>query len=93
MACTMFVWDLILTFGMEVDLVWKSKGNFMKWLYLFQRYWPFTDIIVLYITCQSDVFPNFLFSLFVQLKWGKPWGSPGVGGYPMSMEVRKFYLP
>ena len=65
MACTMFFWDLILTFGMEVDLVWKSKGNFMKWLYLFQCYWPFTDIMVLCITCPSDVFPIYLFSLFV----------------------------
>ena len=65
MAGTMFIWDLILTSGMEVDLVWKSKGNFMKWLYLFQRYWPFTDIMVLCITCPSDVLPIYLFSLFV----------------------------
>jgi hypothetical protein len=65
MACTMFFWDLILTFGIEVDLVWKSKGNFMKWLYLFQRYWPMTDIIVIYIIGQSDSFLILLFSLLV----------------------------
>ncbi|KIM49941.1 hypothetical protein M413DRAFT_22050 [Hebeloma cylindrosporum] len=45
MACTIFLWDTILTFAMEVDLVWKSNWNLMKALYLFQRYLPFTDII------------------------------------------------
>ena len=93
MACTIFLWDLIITFGMEVDLVWKSKGNFMKWLYLFQRYWPFTEIAMLCITSQSDVFPIFLFSLVVQVHWGKGWGRPGVGGHLMLTEVRKNYLP
>jgi hypothetical protein len=44
-ACTMFLWDYILTFEMEVDFVWKSKWNFMKCLYLFQRYLPFVEII------------------------------------------------
>jgi len=65
MACTMFFWDLILTFGMEVDLVWKSKGSFMKWLYLFQRYLPFIDIILFFIIRQSNMFPIFLFSLIL----------------------------
>ncbi|KIM49938.1 hypothetical protein M413DRAFT_22047 [Hebeloma cylindrosporum] len=45
MACTIFLWDSILTFAMEVDLIWKSNWNLMKALYLFQRYLPFTDII------------------------------------------------
>ena len=70
MACTMYVWDLILTFGMEVDLVWKSKGSFMRWLYLFQRYWPFTDIMLFSINCQYDVFPIFLFLLFYSSNGG-----------------------
>jgi len=80
-ACTMFFWDFILTFGMEVDLVWKSKGNFMKWLYLFQRYLPFTDIMVVYITCQSDVFPVFLFSLLFSSHGAK------FGGDRMSEDI------
>jgi len=59
MASTMYIWDYILLFGMEVDLVWKSKWSFMKGLYLFQRYLSFIDItIILY--CQSDCFPIFL---------------------------------
>ncbi|KIM49933.1 hypothetical protein M413DRAFT_22042 [Hebeloma cylindrosporum] len=45
MACTIFLWDTILTFAMEVDLIWKSNWNLMKALYLFQRYFPLTDII------------------------------------------------
>ena len=55
MACALFLWDYILTFGMEVDLVWKSKWNFMKGLYLFQRYSPFIDIMCVILTSQSDV--------------------------------------
>ena len=51
----MFLWDYILTFEMEVDLVWKSKGNFMKGLYLFQRYLPFTELILFVLFCESDV--------------------------------------
>ena len=56
----MFFWDYILTFGMEVDLVWKSKWNFMKGLYLFQRYLACIVPIQMVIYCQSDVFPIFL---------------------------------
>ena len=55
MACTVFLWDYILTFGMEVDVVWTSKWNFMKGLYLFQRYLPFTELIWLVLERQSDV--------------------------------------
>jgi len=61
---TIFIWDYILTFGMEVDLVWKSKWNFMKGLYLFQRYLPFVDTICFILYCQSDPFPVFLPSRF-----------------------------
>ena len=59
MNCTMYFWDYILMFGMEVDLVWKSKWSFMKGLYLFQRYLPFIDITII-LHCQSDFSPIFL---------------------------------
>ena len=55
-ASALFIWDYILTFGMEVDLVWKSKWNFMKALCLFQRYSPFVDTIWLILYRQPDVF-------------------------------------
>jgi len=54
-ASTVFIWDYMLTFRMELDLVWKSKWTFMKAMYIFQRYLPFVDMVglVLY-TGQSD---------------------------------------
>ena len=55
----MFLWDYILTFGTEVDLVWKSKWNFMTGLYLFQRYLPFTHLIWL-VSRQPDVIVFYL---------------------------------
>ena len=70
-ASTMFIWDYILTFRMEVDLVWKSKWNFMKGLYLFQRYLPFIDNVWLVFYRQSDVSPIFLSSLFLRSNGGK----------------------
>lgn len=52
---------------MEVDLVWRSKWNLMKGLYLFQRYSPFIDTVWLILYRQHDAFseslssfPNFL---------------------------------
>ena len=50
--------------------MWRSKGNFMKGLYLFQRYLPFTDIVLIFVTCQSDIFPIFLFTLFIVVQMG-----------------------
>ena len=51
----MFFWDYILTFEMEVNLVWKSKWNFVKGLYLFQRYLPFIGTVWFFLIRQSDV--------------------------------------
>jgi len=58
-ASALFIWDYILTFGMEVDLVWKSKWNLMKGLYLFQRYLPFIDTVWLVLYRQPDAFSIF----------------------------------
>ena len=55
-ASALFIWDYILTFGMEIDLVWKSKWNLMKGLYLFQRYLPFIDTVWLVLYRQPDAF-------------------------------------
>jgi len=60
----MFIWDYILTFRLEVDLVWKSKWSFMNGLYLVQRYLPFIDTIGFLLYCWSVPFPVFLPSLF-----------------------------
>ena len=63
-ASALFIWDYILTFGMEVDLVWKSKWNLMKGLYLFQPYSPFIDTVWLVLYRQPDAF-LYLVSLIV----------------------------
>ena len=55
LVCVLLLWDYILTFGIEVDLVWKSRWNFMKGLFLFQHYLPFTDIMWAFVQGQSDV--------------------------------------
>ncbi|KIK00681.1 hypothetical protein K443DRAFT_678976 [Laccaria amethystina LaAM-08-1] len=44
---TMFLYDYLITLGMEVDLVWSSKWTFMKMLYFAQRYLPFVDAVAL----------------------------------------------
>jgi len=60
----MFLWDYILTFDMEVELVWKSKWNFIKGLYLFQRYLPFTQLIWFFLPyCQSNVISILSYSI------------------------------
>jgi len=55
MALTMYFWDYILTFDMEVDLIWKSKWSFMKGLYLFQCYLPFTELILFALSGVPDI--------------------------------------
>jgi len=49
---------------MEVDLVWNSKWNFMKGLYLFQRYLPLIDTVGLILYRQSDISPIFYIHFF-----------------------------
>ena len=88
----MFLWDYILTFQMEVDLVWKSKLNFMKGLNLFQRYFPFVETIWMVLIRQSDVVSYLLLMLNifstnkVIFKWGR---RLCVGGYTTPTQVRK----
>jgi hypothetical protein len=64
MACVVYIWDYILTFEMEVDHVWKSKWNFMKGLYLLQRYLPFIDIMWLFFIRLSGVVFYFPYTKF-----------------------------
>ncbi|PPQ90722.1 hypothetical protein CVT25_005030 [Psilocybe cyanescens] len=44
-AAALYIWDYFITLDMEVDLVWRSKWNFMKCLFLVQRYLPFADTV------------------------------------------------
>ena len=68
MACIIFLWDHLIAFGMEVDLVWKSKWTFIEGLYAFQRYLTFIDPVWVILYRQSDVPPIFLCSFCLQVK-------------------------
>ena len=52
-ASTFFVWDYILTIPLELDLVWRSKWNALKFIYLVQRYLPFVDTVGLVLYRES----------------------------------------
>ncbi|KDR66741.1 hypothetical protein GALMADRAFT_216830 [Galerina marginata CBS 339.88] len=54
-AATLLVWDILLTFDKEVNLVWRADWNFMKALYLFQRYLPLLDSVYLTINYQLGI--------------------------------------
>ena len=45
----MFIYDYLITLGMEIDLVWFSKWSIVKVLFLFQRYSPFFDSFFLWL--------------------------------------------
>lgn len=70
-ASAMFIWDYILTFRMEFDLIWKSRWNFMKGIYLFQRYLPFIDTVWLVLYRQSHIFSTFLCSFLLRSNGGE----------------------
>ncbi|KAF8911520.1 hypothetical protein CPB84DRAFT_1842022 [Gymnopilus junonius] len=55
-AAAMYIWDYVLTFGMEVDLVWSSRWNIIKVLFLVQRYLPLVDTCIL--TLYRDLLPG-----------------------------------
>ncbi|KAF9014289.1 hypothetical protein BDQ17DRAFT_451851 [Cyathus striatus] len=44
MAFALMVYDYLLTFGHEVDLVWNAPWGFIKIMYILTRYVPFTMI-------------------------------------------------
>ncbi|TFK64477.1 hypothetical protein BDN72DRAFT_901536 [Pluteus cervinus] len=46
-AATIYLYDLLLTLGLEVELIWSSKWCFLKAIYLIQRYLPLVDTLLL----------------------------------------------
>lgn len=51
-ASSLFVWDYLLTLGMEIELIWYSPWTIMKVLYILQRYMPFIDGVILTLHCE-----------------------------------------
>ncbi|KAI0777291.1 hypothetical protein BD413DRAFT_174963 [Trametes elegans] len=39
-AITFLVWDLLLSFSDEVDLIWQKPNGWFRWLYIYIRYVP-----------------------------------------------------
>jgi hypothetical protein len=57
-ASTLFVFDYLLTFGLEYQYVWRRpKWNLIHVLFVVQRYVPFFDILllVLYSECYPPI--------------------------------------
>jgi len=65
-VCMIFLWDYIITFGMEVNLMWKSNWTFMKVLYLFQCYLTFR-------VCSAAIWPMFLKNLIPLYSISRNW--------------------
>ncbi|TFK63337.1 hypothetical protein BDN72DRAFT_882159 [Pluteus cervinus] len=51
-SSTVYLYDLFLTLGLEVDLLWSSKWTLMKVLYLIQRYLPLIDMVIVMMIWQ-----------------------------------------
>ncbi|TFK63341.1 hypothetical protein BDN72DRAFT_329309 [Pluteus cervinus] len=51
-SSTVYLYDLLLTLGSEIDLLWPSKWTLMKVLYLLQRYLPLIDMVIVTIIWQ-----------------------------------------
>ncbi|KAI0311172.1 hypothetical protein OF83DRAFT_779615 [Amylostereum chailletii] len=45
-SMAVLVYDALILFGEEVDLIWKARWTFPKALYLLSRYTPFIDLAV-----------------------------------------------
>ncbi|TFK62651.1 hypothetical protein BDN72DRAFT_382160 [Pluteus cervinus] len=43
-SAALYLYDLLLTLGLEVDLLWPSKWTLIKVVYLLQRYLPLIDL-------------------------------------------------
>lgn len=46
-TAALFMWDYLITLGMEIELIWPSQWNVIKVLFLVQRYMPFIDTLIL----------------------------------------------
>ncbi|KDR75688.1 hypothetical protein GALMADRAFT_226328 [Galerina marginata CBS 339.88] len=55
-AAALWAYDYFLTLGMEIELVWTTKWNIIKVLFLVQRYLPLIDTCIL--TLYRDLMPQ-----------------------------------
>ncbi|CAA7263750.1 unnamed protein product [Cyclocybe aegerita] len=57
-ACALFVFDYLLTFGMEVQYVWLRPWTPMKVIYFLQCYLPFIDTVWLEVQLRFTESPS-----------------------------------
>ncbi|KAL6301064.1 hypothetical protein BKA93DRAFT_492899 [Sparassis latifolia] len=46
-ALTWLTFDILMTFGQEVDYIWKAKWTYPKCLYITARYYGLVNLIIL----------------------------------------------
>lgn len=59
-SVALYTYDYLLTLGMELEYIWQGSWNFLKVLYILQRYLPFFDTgtLVLYHHFVSNPSPS-----------------------------------
>ncbi|TFK63332.1 hypothetical protein BDN72DRAFT_847722 [Pluteus cervinus] len=57
-SATLYLYDLLLTLHLEIDLLWPSKWTLIKVLYLLQRYLPLLDTVVIMMSWQFGEISN-----------------------------------
>ncbi|TFK63339.1 hypothetical protein BDN72DRAFT_902498 [Pluteus cervinus] len=70
-SSTLYLYDLLLTLDLEVDLLWPSKWTLLKMIYLLQRYLPLIDMVIVTITWQFGEISNLhtCKALFQESNW------------------------
>ncbi|TFK63372.1 hypothetical protein BDN72DRAFT_323248 [Pluteus cervinus] len=57
-SLTVYLYDLLLTLDLEINLLWPSKWTLMKVLYLVQRYLPLIDMGIVVMSWQFGEITN-----------------------------------
>ncbi|TFK63333.1 hypothetical protein BDN72DRAFT_328595 [Pluteus cervinus] len=84
-SSTLYLYDLLLTIDLEIDLLWPSKWTLMKVIYLLQRYLPVVDMVIVSLiwqfgkvsnlrTCEI-LFQGFDWSCLVGITFSEVWGN------------------
>ncbi|KAI0659270.1 hypothetical protein C8Q70DRAFT_130608 [Cubamyces menziesii] len=57
-AMTFSVWDILLSFSDEIQLIWQPTNGWLRWLYAFIRYFPLIGEAALYTYFDNPVRPH-----------------------------------
>ncbi|EKM51109.1 uncharacterized protein PHACADRAFT_213010 [Phanerochaete carnosa HHB-10118-sp] len=66
-SCTLMIYDFMLTFSREIDLVWRSRWSAIKVLFLVTRYTTFVELaVVIWPLITTDISPN---GCYINYQW------------------------